>query len=910
MVILASILLCVQAQVRAELAVVQAPAVMGAGLAAPFAAAVTNAGPCGWPAGAPVNLAYHWVREDGTMAEYEGRRTGVPLPLGPGERVVREVLVTAPVEPGRYRLALDAVWERRFWVSDLPGPAFPSVAVEVRPSHLEVRGGLPLGVLCGSVRRLAATVRNGGPFPVGRDSDLYLVHRWRPLGPGPAPEETVLPLDGDWPPGAVRTVAVPLAAPARQGLYGHEWAVRGPAGVLARQSSRLSLASIRLSTLFWAGSALVLLPALLPAWRRRLGGGLGIVPWAWFVLSVGAKTVGAVEAAHGVPGARLAAMAAVSAGVLGLPFLLLRWRARVVALGVLNAAVSLVIIADLIYFRHFGDLPSAGMLGAAGQLGSLTESIAALAGRGVLFPLADLPVAAVLVWLALRMPQDPPPGRGWRALAAAAALALAVPLAFTEAAYARGEASGVYRQRFKNAFLAGRIGVVGYHAVDLAQEAFRAARDRARRGEDLARVRRWLAGPERAGQGPSSLHGAAAGMNVLVVQEESLEAWPLDCAPGGTPVMSFLRRVRGDCLEFTSFWDETGSGRTSDAELMLLTSLHPVPRGSAFFLHAGNRFHTLAHRFRESGYSTLYAHPHDPGFWNRAPVYAGFGFDRLLFGPDFRPGRTIGWGLANEDFFDQAVEHLARMPRPFFAVLVTLTDHHPYQDLPVPPGELPLGALEGTMPGRYLKVCREKDRALETLARRLGDKGLLDRTVLAVYGDHGAGLDWTAATLEAAGLRGGDALGWYEMRRLPLLIHLPGAAPAAVPKSGGHTDLGPTLLDLAGIDGMGGARMGRSLLAPGGGLAVFPDASFRSERLRLERWGLSGGSECWDLETRTRTDIARCRPDHERALERLEVSAAVLRADLMGDPAYQRDGNGSGGGCVPHIGPDPDGPAP
>src|SRR5690606_37613960 len=86
----------------------------------------------------------------------------------------------------------------------------------------------------------------------------------------------------------------------------------------------------------------------------------------------------------------------------------------------------------------------------------------------------------------------------------------------------------------------------------------------------------------------------------------------------------------------------------------------------------------------------------------------------------------------------------------------------------------------------------------------LVQEDIADRTVMVVFSDHG----------EAFGEHGlqEHSRSLYEiMVRVPLIIHVPGVAPRAVDASVSLIDLGPTVLDLAGV-ATPGRMMGESLV--------------------------------------------------------------------------------------------------
>ena len=62
-------------------------------------------------------VSYHWLDERGNAIVWDGLRT--PVAAEPGESATVDVAVRSPIPPGRYRLSIDVVDERRFWFGEL-----------------------------------------------------------------------------------------------------------------------------------------------------------------------------------------------------------------------------------------------------------------------------------------------------------------------------------------------------------------------------------------------------------------------------------------------------------------------------------------------------------------------------------------------------------------------------------------------------------------------------------------------------------------------------------------------------------------------------------------------------------------------------------------------------------------------
>jgi hypothetical protein len=101
-----------------------------------------NAGSLPWRNG--IFVSYHWLDERGNPIVWDGLRTAAP-PLAPGETATVDVMLRAPIPPGRYVLAFDVVAERRAWLSEL-GSEMLTAEITVAPREQEPNAALPAGV--------------------------------------------------------------------------------------------------------------------------------------------------------------------------------------------------------------------------------------------------------------------------------------------------------------------------------------------------------------------------------------------------------------------------------------------------------------------------------------------------------------------------------------------------------------------------------------------------------------------------------------------------------------------------------------------------------------------------------------------------------------------------------------------
>jgi phosphoglycerol transferase MdoB-like AlkP superfamily enzyme len=294
------------------------------------------------------------------------------------------------------------------------------------------------------------------------------------------------------------------------------------------------------------------------------------------------------------------------------------------------------------------------------------------------------------------------------------------------------------------------------------------------------------------------------------------------------------------------------------------------------------------HVLTEHGYHTMSAVAFEAGFWNRNVLHPRYGFERSVFEPEFTLTEQIGWGLNDHDFLQQMVPRLESEPRPFCAWLITLSLHHPFESFPDAHKVLKLGSLEGTSFGNYLHTMRFFDQALDDFKAALAGDGLLDDTVLVVFGDHDAGFPRDPAMSRAIGI-GSDDVAWSLADRVPLFVRVPGMwearpnAPHVVAIPAGQTDFAPTLLSLFGVDAAPLPYMGRNLLgAPDDPPVVRPYGDWLDRRHLMVSHGARAGSRsCYALAAHALTDATDCAEADTLARDAHDVSALVITANLQ-----------------------------
>jgi phosphoglycerol transferase MdoB-like AlkP superfamily enzyme len=107
------------------------PRILAAGAEVRVKLELGNEGRRVWRADGSFAVSYHWLDQDGTIVDWEGRRTRFPRQVGPGDTVEIDALLVAPQHPGSYRLQWDIVEEGVCWFSQRASVPPPADAVRV-----------------------------------------------------------------------------------------------------------------------------------------------------------------------------------------------------------------------------------------------------------------------------------------------------------------------------------------------------------------------------------------------------------------------------------------------------------------------------------------------------------------------------------------------------------------------------------------------------------------------------------------------------------------------------------------------------------------------------------------------------------------------------------------------------------
>lgn len=569
------------------------------------------------------------------------------------------------------------------------------------------------------------------------------------------------------------------------------------------------------------------------------------------------------------------ALAGTSLALASLPLFLPR-RFRGAGMLFVDFWLTVLVWTDLLSLRYYSDLFTLRNLGLGTQLSAVADSVLALMEPKDALLWIDFPVLGFLAYRLGKRSRELP-AMGWgRAGAVLALLAVfLVPYGLRVQRFQK-TCPGILASMWDRPAVAISLGSLNYHLADLltiAGEKFRGKDP----GIPVEEVAGWFQGRP-SGTAGHRYHGIASGKNLIVIQVEALQSFVLNRSIGGVEITPNLNRLARRGLNFIETFHQTAMGNSADAEFLVNTGLFPAPTGVAYTRYAGNEFNSIASALKAKGYSTIALHGDKPGFWNRARMYPSLSFDRFVSNRDFKVDSVIGLGLSDESFFRQSLPILKAQEKPFYAFLITLSSHYPFNmDLEKIP-DLPLGEFAGTGLGNYLRCIHYADAQIGAFVEGLRREGLLDESVLAIYGDH-PGLT-VADRPDLARFLGvsdlSDPVAWKKAQKIPFIVRLPhGRLRGQFTLAAGQIDIGPTLGNLMGTDLV--TAFGQDLLNADRGFVVFRNGSFLDD----EAWVLPELDLVYDLRTGQGRPLSETPDGLARARKKLTLSDAILQGNLI-----------------------------
>ena len=351
------------------------------------------------------------------------------------------------------------------------------------------------------------------------------------------------------------------------------------------------------------------------------------------------------------------------------------------------------------------------------------------------------------------------------------------------------------------------------------------------------------------------------GKNVLVIHAESLQNFVINKKINGKEITPNLNKLINKSLYFNNFYALDSVGTSSDSEFTFSTSLLPTNNGTVFINYWNRKYETIQKKFNNAGYYTFSMHANNGTFWNRNIMYNSLGYQKFYnYESDYIIDETIGLGLSDESFFRQSLVKLKEINEKgqnFYGTLITLSNHTPFTNEGKDLSNFDVSSyhydkngklimdnyLEGTILGSYIKSVHYADKALGEFIDGLEKEGLLDNTVLIIYGDHDAKIKKsqfeyfynydrkTGKVIEKDSLdyKVIDDIDYELLRSVPFIIYSKDIEPKVISKVSSMLDTFPTIANMFGFETK--YTLGSDIFDDSDNIVVFPNGNWLTDKM-------------------------------------------------------------------------------
>lgn len=552
---------------------------------------------------------------------------------------------------------------------------------------------------------------------------------------------------------------------------------------------------------------------------------------------------------------------------------------------IFNLIQSAWLFANMLYYREFSDFLSMGILGSGSSTGNnLGKSIAAIIHWTDYLVFIDIIILiALVIFKQLTIDR-----KGVQKKFAILTTLFGVILMFVDYGIASTNRSGLLTRSFDNNYIVKYLGLNEY-AVFNAVQTYNQTESRKRaKPTDLAKVKKFVATQKL----PDNIqyYGTQKGKNVFMIHLESFQQFLIDYKVDGQEVTPNLNKFYHDqnTLSFDNFYNQVGQGKTSDAEMMQENSLFGLATGSAMVKYGtNNTFESLPAILGQRGYTTAAFHGDVASFWNRDNTYKSFGYD-YFFSKSYYPNANkanynVGYGMKDKIFLRDSAQYIEQLPQPFYAKLITVTNHYPYdldkQNIAFPATKTGDNTVDG-----YVQTAHYLDQSFGELMAYLKKVGLYNNSVFVLYGDHyGISENHQPAIAQ---LLGKDKVTNYDLanfQKVPFMIHATGLKGGIDHTYGGEIDMMPTLLDLLGVPDDGMTMFGQDMLSSDyKGKVVFRDGDWITPtytKFNNQYFNTQTGQQVTESSDKQLKKVAKTMSDY--ATKVLGYSDDVITGDLL-----------------------------
>lgn len=320
--------------------------------------------------------------------------------------------------------------------------------------------------------------------------------------------------------------------------------------------------------------------------------------------------------------------------------------------------------------------------------------------------------------------------------------------------------------------------------------------------------------------------GIYEGYNLILITAEGFSPYAVH-----EEVTPTLYKMVNKGYNFTNFYTPIWGVSTSDGEYVACTGL--IPKSGVWSFTESAKIDmpfVMGNQLKSLGYKTMAYHNHTYDYYNRDKSHPNMGYDYKGVGNGLEVKKV--WPASDLEMMEVTIPEFIE-EEPFHTYYMTVSGHLRYtftgNSMAAKNRDL-VQELEYSDDAKAYIACQiELDRALEHLLAELEERGIADKTLIAISSDHYPyGLE--EDTLNE--LAGHKVERDFELYKNHFILYVDGMEPKVIDKPASSLDIIPTISNMLGLEFDSRLLMGRDIFAPGEPLVIFSNRSFITDKAR------------------------------------------------------------------------------
>lgn len=309
--------------------------------------------------------------------------------------------------------------------------------------------------------------------------------------------------------------------------------------------------------------------------------------------------------------------------------------------------------------------------------------------------------------------------------------------------------------------------------------------------------------------------------NLIMIVVESLNSWTINFRIDSVEVTPNLNRFckEENAIVALHMQPQVRNGRSSDAHFMYNTGLLPIQNGAVAVRFGETPYPSISKAL--NGYHSLAAVCDDAKFWNQKNAFNSYGFTQLYDKHDFKDSEEVD----DHTLLTEAAARLENIQSAFYAQLVTVSMHYPYDKLCIPATEISRSQMYTEEIRNYLETVRFCDEAIGKFVQELKQKGMYYNSIIVIVSDHNE--------MDKNQVENRKEILPEDKEIIMIVLNAPQKLQYDTPIE--QIDIYPTLLDLMGANHYGWKGLGCSIFRKNG--VIIP----KEERNRISNLMITKG---------------------------------------------------------------------